>query len=435
MRKYRKLFIVLLLITMSFTQVSFAGKSTGVGNEQNVKDNYFTQTEILMLADHYVSGYLSESYKGQNTEFIISKNFTELYDTSDNHFAHLIQFSTVDGIHNGTLSLGALRNGIVFYELTEDLEFFENSKAFNSGKQDKIIIFVPPMNYFAKAKNDKTSTYELFGRNLGEQTILKSNESVGLEKKNDVIIDLSSVDIYEHLQSDEYEKYNSSILDQIITNDDNSVLRVSRAGSSASLSKWSKGQFLPVDFGTYYGGAQAWYGSNSGNGCGPTAASNILAYLDDKNSSSYGNLYQEDDLSTFNYTYHMIKVYNYLSPINPFYGLTSVSSFTTYVENYASEKSVNLNGHYITAKNTGEQTVINFIKAGLNADTPVAALNLSLPNSFKWAWHWVTITAFNDNGHLDNEIVISSWGRKYTVNFLVYYLRGYGNGGGYAYFY
>lgn len=86
-----------------------------------------------------------------------------------------------------------------------------------------------------------------------------------------------------------------------------------------------------------------------------------------------------------------------------------LSIFTSYVKNFAVNRSVVLNGSSITAKGTVESTTRDFILAGLNADTPIAALNLSVPYSYEFAWHWITLTAYQDYGRHDSNLVLSSW--------------------------
>lgn len=228
------------------------------------------------------------------------------------------------------------------------------------------------------------------------------------------------------LQSEEIRKHNQSILDS----------KGSSIGSRGSvyLNKWSDGDFLPIGSKPYYGGDQGWLSYGSVNGCGPTAASNILAYLATENASKYGRLYPYG-LSIGEYSNRMEKVYSFMQPINGVAGVTSISDFASYVENYARVKcSTYISGKSIIAFRAPEYYTINFIKMGLSTNSPIASLNLHPPGGGTFPWHWVTITAFHDYGSFSNQITLSTWGKKKTVNYHVYYSDLFTHGGGYVYF-
>lgn len=397
------------VISLTLVILIFLMNTIVLADEKNGNELYFSGEEIITLSNYYISQYLFDF--DEKIDFKLDNDFVKLYDTSGNHFAYLIKFSSRSNGSTGYLTLGALKKGLSFYEIRESDPVIDNITS-TAIEENENIVFIPPMQYYIKSKNE-------------DETLIKTVDDLnGL--RTIPIGELKDNDIYDKLVSPEFEKINNNILNEV----------KSRSSTyPVYLSKWTKGQFLPTydSGGTYYGGDQGWL-ANGSNGCGPTSAANILAYLADKNKSKYGDLYTKKDFKKSLYTDHMEEVYAYMEPVNPFYGLLSLTNYCEYLMDFAYEKGVVLLPHKLTAPFKTEQQTIDFIKAGLSKDTPVACLNLAIPKTYKYAWHWMTITAFKDLGQYQNQIVVTSWKSQITINFYTYYLSTSGCGGGYAYF-
>ena len=139
------------------------------------------------------------------------------------------------------------------------------------------------------------------------------------------------------------------------------------------------GMFVPVEYssGNYsYGGDQGWYSTSTKRerGCGPVAAANITNYLAKiKNSSKYGNLYNGNTSC-----------------------VTNSSSFTL-------------------------DNVANYIKAGLNINSPVATLNTKKWSDYEYEWHWMTITKYYRDGNDNRWIAVSTWGQRRSIDYRVHF--------------
>ncbi len=355
---------------------------------------------------------------------MISESYIKLYDISDKHFAYLIQFSEKNTQAEGILTLGALRDGLTFYRLTENKKLLDEVEEFRLAKTDEIITFVPPNSLYTKNKNDRTSDYQPFGR---ETSYIENNVLRKSVENTDENINSTLTNFYNQLRSSEIAEENKLLLSELSSTDKNEItLQSSRSSSSVFLSKWQMGDFLPVENGEYYGGDQGWLGSNSSNGCGPTAAANAVAYLAHTNPSGRGELYDYGNLSSSsawsksNYTNHMSEMYDYMDPINAWYGLTDVNQFQGFVELFARTKGIfNLTTRYIEDSDCNYySSVENFITTGLNSDTPICALNKTFPFiNGTYEWHWITITGFIENGPTSNQVVVSTWENKRLLIF------------------
>lgn len=194
------------------------------------------------------------------------------------------------------------------------------------------------------------------------------------------------------------------------------------------LSKWEKGDFLPIE-GYGYGGNQHWWQDfKARNGCGPVTAANITAYLADKDSLKYGPLYEGLTLSKEDFIIHMTSLYQILKPGKA--GLLSMNKYDKKVKEFALSKGVVLASKRMSFMASLEASV-SFIKEGLKADTPVAVLNLN--KFYKYGWHWMTITAYDykDSRHY---VYVANNNKQISLDFekLRKAIRCWG--GGYIYF-
>ena len=184
----------------------------------------------------------------------------------------------------------------------------------------------------------------------------------------------------------------------------------------------------------YCGCNQEWFAEpwQRKAGCGPSAATNILFYQQQK-SQTVPCRYLKKDL-----LHYMEEVWKYITPEQN--GIASTEVFLRKVRGYASAHGLKF--HYEALDVPAEKAqrpsfdeVIDFVASGLNKETPVAFLNLCNGAELNLdRWHWVTIVGLQydlekaavkaiicDEG-IAKEIDIALWLSTTTL------------GGGFAYF-
>lgn len=200
---------------------------------------------------------------------------------------------------------------------------------------------------------------------------------------------------------------------------------------------------------TFYGGHQSWFERFTQNfgGCGPTAAANIVAYMA-MNISELSNLYgyNKVNMSKVDFSKLMENVYSYVTPLElpiwnhfsdkkgsqvgiPSLGIISLSKFAMGVERYAHSKGIDLKAIRFKEK-LNFVNAVNYIKKGLDKDSPVALLNMLHKVEVQWISpltgdskardiqrHWVTITGLTENKK-SGEVTLeaSTWGGKATLS-------------------
>lgn len=142
----------------------------------------------------------------------------------------------------------------------------------------------------------------------------------------------------------------------------------------------------------FCGSDQEWYGTKRQRlaGCGPSAAANILFYLNRQREENCCGKSREDLLR------FMEMAWEYVTPLSN--GIPSTALFREKLEYYALGQNENFRFFILdipmeVPKRPVLYEVIEFIQNGLRADTPIAFLNLD--NGVETAleaWHWVTIT-------------------------------------------
>ncbi len=194
-------------------------------------------------------------------------------------------------------------------------------------------------------------------------------------------------------------------------------------------------QFVPIIDGEllYYGGNQSWFESKvARNGaCGTVVGSNIAAYMA-KNNENYSDLYayNADLITKDDFIRHLNEVYKYIKPkkiITPIgikaIGIWPLDYFIKGFESFANSRSVNLKAQRNNKEYTSEN-VKEYIKEGLKINSPVALMigfnsktkdiEVTSPNLIsrqKMSWHWVTITAIEENLITNKTTVkVSTWG-------------------------
>ncbi|SMB86800.1 hypothetical protein SAMN00017405_1193 [Desulfonispora thiosulfatigenes DSM 11270] len=177
--------------------------------------------------------------------------------------------------------------------------------------------------------------------------------------------------------------------------------------------------FLPIthEGKVYFGGNQNWYleKCRRSNGCGPVAAANITCYLARKDSERYGALYPYPSLEKKYFLAHMNNMYTYFRP--SIFGEISLNGWTKKMENYAKERGVNFKRVAYEKPFTLEKNLI-YLKEGLESDCPVATLNLDvIDRKNEFGWHWMIITEYYEDIEGNSWIGVSSWGKKYIINY------------------
>lgn len=175
------------------------------------------------------------------------------------------------------------------------------------------------------------------------------------------------------------------------------------------------GEFVPVTSkkGLYYGGYQnaleemgvgKFYRDRS---CVVTAFTNAYLYMYHPG--------EKFSLEEYN-SYH----YDFYKKIRPhIYGVPTAEVLNYRVNRIREDRNLNLHAHimqeFFRRKHSKDEKIA-FIKEGLRKNCPVIFINWMSQNVKVLAHHGVTITECNDMGDY-HELVISSWGRLYKVNF------------------
>jgi hypothetical protein len=150
---------------------------------------------------------------------------------------------------------------------------------------------------------------------------------------------------------------------------------------------------------SFFGGIQDWYASEWSRraGCGPTCAANILAYLA-LTRSHYKPLYGSEKMNLSGFSEHMEAIYKYVTPGNM--GLNRVEIYTEGAEAFAVSRGVSLTSHVFNVSSNRDKArppvseLIEFVNNGLNADCPLAFLNLTRGREKTLqSWHWITVTS------------------------------------------
>lgn len=183
--------------------------------------------------------------------------------------------------------------------------------------------------------------------------------------------------------------------------------------------KYSKvGEFVPVTSkkGLYYGGYQNSLGDLGvskfyrDRSCVVTAFTNTYLYMYHPREKFLLKDYND---------YH----YDFYKKIRPhIYGVPTAGALNRSVNRIRKDRNLNLYSHimqeYFIRQHTTEEKIA-FINEALRKNCPVIFINWVSKNVKVLAHHGVTITECNDMGDY-HELVISSWGRVYKINFEIF---------------
>jgi hypothetical protein len=149
---------------------------------------------------------------------------------------------------------------------------------------------------------------------------------------------------------------------------------------------------------TSFGGDQEWYADewHRRAGCGPTCAANLTAYLA-LTRPGLRALYAGEDMRKVAFSAHMEDLYKFVTPGGM--GLNRLEMFTDGIDEFAQSRGLSLRAHVFEVfgnMHRGRPQVrelMDFLRAGLSGDCPVAFLNLTKGRVKNLqGWHWVTIT-------------------------------------------
>jgi hypothetical protein len=421
---FTKVIIAVVLFTMTFSNIGFAASNRELIASKDLKSaKLLDMNDVIKIAEYHIGSYLSTDIQTEGKTIIPSKDFINLYDLDDNLFAYLVPLVEVGKGEIGYITVGAIEDGYDSYQIFIDnnvinkirYKLDEKKKEINKKNVKTKIVFIPPINYIVKVEDDKNTTYFDISNINGDEIDVTRNIK---EKQQDISKS------YKIIRNEKNKKQIEKITKNLISDSNSDTFSITAVTpEDVKLVNEAKGKFVPVnENGTIrYGGDQKWYADSTKRerGCGPTAAANITYYLAKKNSTKYGKLYPQSTINKSDFLTHMNTLYTHINP--GVFGETSLSDWTSKVESYAKSKGVTLTRVTSNASFTLDNTA-TYIKNGLNADSPVATLNLQPPyTGYGYAWHWMTITKYFRDTADNRWIAVSSWGERYSINYRTHF--------------
>lgn len=185
---------------------------------------------------------------------------------------------------------------------------------------------------------------------------------------------------------------------------------------------------------SFFGGSQSWYADewHRRAGCGPTCASNVLAYLALAHPGLRA-LYAYPEMNLADFARHMEEVYKFVTP--GFRGLNRVEMYSEGITEFARSRGISLTPHVFAAPSNAKRNrppvteFAAFAQAGLAADCPVGFLNLTRGRVKNiQGWHWITVTAA-DAGENSLIAIASDEGRQISFDLRLWYLTTRMDGG------
>lgn len=167
----------------------------------------------------------------------------------------------------------------------------------------------------------------------------------------------------------------------------------------------------------FYGCNQKWYKKlwQRQAGCGPTVASNIILYSNKKIGTS-----KNESIEL------MEELWKHVTPTIK--GVNTTNIFYNGLLSYARAMNLSLSYNALDIPMKKEirpsfDKVVDFIKASLEKDIPLAFLNLcNGEEKCLDKWHWVTLISLEFNEDLSSAIIeILDEGMKKTIDLLLWY--------------
>lgn len=185
-----------------------------------------------------------------------------------------------------------------------------------------------------------------------------------------------------------------------------------------------------------YGADQEWYGAlwRRKAGCGPTAASVMLAYLAHTRPGMEA-LCTLSKLEREAFVAYMDEVWEYVTP-GP-QGLNTIGKYSAGVKDFAEAQGVAVNPLELAVpkkvtERPGFDKCVSFLRAGLEGGCPVAFLNLHNGKVENLdCWHWVLITGLTLDGE-GAKAIVTDGGNKVEIDLRLWYDTTK-DGGGFVY--
>lgn len=223
----------------------------------------------------------------------------------------------------------------------------------------------------------------------------------------------------ELVDAEDYTRVDSNYL-RTISSDYESEIQPREEIVYGVLSDSTIGRFVPIpkeNGGYYYGGYQAWLTDEgvskffADRSCGVTAAANMMYYMATHDPGKAA-LYTQNGLTKSKFSSFQRTLYNYLTP--SLAGIPTATNMISGIRDYARSRGVTLT-LMTSPTNWTHSTVLNYMKTGLNVNSPVLMLNWNSPIPDLVA-HWVTVTRiYGDN--VSMYMVASTWGEQVTYDF------------------
>lgn len=367
-----------------------------------------TPQEVLELVQHHIDGYMATDWQTEGRDIMPSTNFVDLYDVNGELFAYMVPLLEGEA-EIGYITMPARNTGLTFYEI----HIYENTveaeqirgidalnKSLSSENTNSKLYYFPPLDYVMGVEEEGATVY--YEVDIADSFALKEvGEAVAMNEPQAVAAKTE-------------ETVNPKI--EAIINPTRTALAATVAVEDIRLSH--EADFVPVVNGSekFYGGDQRWWASGSTKrtrGCGPVAAANITCYLDEQSSLRKTGLYNYTNLNKTYFLSHMNTLYEYCDP--GLIGDFVLSEWISDVVAYASARNVSLSSVRSYSSYTYENEC-TLIKNGLRKDSPVATLNLDKTWS-TYGWHWMTITKYYRGSNDDRFVAVSSWGKRYSINY------------------
>ena len=176
-----------------------------------------------------------------------------------------------------------------------------------------------------------------------------------------------------------------------------------------------------------WGADQDWFLSSDFHrkaGCGPTTATNILAYLS-QTQPEYTPLWSNQNYTGAGYQQMMEKIWTFVTPKR--LGLYSFKDFSGGIQDYGKSHNLSLKTRildisYQWAKKLPWEQVERFLKTELEAQNPIAFLNYSNGNLKNLeSWHWVTLIGYQSLPNQNGSATIIDNGLLFEIDFKNWY--------------
>jgi hypothetical protein len=188
---------------------------------------------------------------------------------------------------------------------------------------------------------------------------------------------------------------------------------------------------------SFYGCSQEWYAKKwqRMSGCGPTAASNIMLYMNHDMCAAVkkGSCISKDECLSL-----MEELWEYVTPT--LMGVHTTRRFYEGMSEYAESMKMSVRFEVCDLPEDKSRRpelteVLRFIESALEKDCPVAFLNLCNGQEHRLdRWHWVTIISLEHAGDGENAVIeVLDEGEIKRLNLSLWY-NTTKRGGGFVYF-